>query len=105
MAGFVLEHTSDKYRGETSVHDAVPFMYLLYPEIFKTERTILEMDCSQGAARGTTLCGYHWWERQEEETNAFVLKDVDSSKFQEYLITALYELGEITAGRKEGRDS
>lgn len=105
MAGYVLEHTSNKYRGEISIHDAVPLMYLIYPEIFKGERTILEMDCSEGAARGTTLCGYHWWERGEEETNAFVLKDADGSKFQEYLITALYELGEIAAGRKEGRDS
>lgn len=38
MLGYSLENTSEKYRGETSVHDAVPVMYLLHPEIFKEVR-------------------------------------------------------------------
>ena len=35
MAGFSLENTSDKYRGETSMHDVAPLMYMTHPEIFR----------------------------------------------------------------------
>lgn len=94
MVGYYLEQTANKYRGEASIHDVVPLMYLLYPEIFKGERMILDMDCSEGLARGTTLCGFLWWKHNEEDRNAYVLMDADSTKFQEYLISALYELGE-----------
>ncbi|MDO4307658.1 MAG: nucleoside hydrolase [Eubacteriales bacterium] len=102
MAGYTLENTSAKYRGEVSIHDVVPLMYLLHPEIFTIKRTILDVDCSEGPARGTTLCDFRWWEHDEEELTSFVLLDADGSRFQEYLITALYELGESMRGRTEG---
>lgn len=105
MAGFYLENTPSKYRGESSIHDVVPLMYLIYPEIFKIEPTILDMDCSEGASRGATLCGYDWWRHDESKINASILMDADSSKFQEYLIEALYELGETVAERNKGRDA
>lgn len=103
MAGYVLENTSSKYRGEVSIHDVVPLMYLLHPEIFTIKRTILDVDCSDGSARGTTLCDFRWWEHDEEEMTSFVLLDADGGRFQEYLIMALYELGESIKRREEGK--
>lgn len=92
MAVFTLENTSSKYRGMVSIHDVVPYMYLTHPEIFSSERAILDVDCSEGPSLGRTICDFRWWKHDEEETNCLVLTDADSSKFQEYLITALYEL-------------
>ena len=60
MAGYVLENSS-KYRCVASIHDAVPFMYLLHPEFFKMEKAILDVDCSDGAGRGAMLCDFRWW--------------------------------------------
>lgn len=99
MAGFVLENTSSKYRGEVSIHDVVPWMYLLHPEIFTVRRTILDVECAEGPARGTTLCDFRWWKHDEEDLTSLVLLDADGSRFQEYLITALYELGETMKGK------
>ncbi|MDO4339535.1 MAG: nucleoside hydrolase [Eubacteriales bacterium] len=104
MAGFSLENTSSKYRGEISIHDVVPYMYLIHPEIFTVKPAILDVDCSEGISRGATLCDFRWWKHEEGELDSFVLMDADKSKFQEYLITALYELGEALYGKKEGLD-
>lgn len=92
MARFSLENGNEKRRGVVSIHDVAPLMYLLHPEIFTPQRTILDVDCSEGVSRGTTLCDFRWWEHEEEEMNALVLMDADTSAFQENLITALYEL-------------
>lgn len=94
MLGYSLENTSEKYRGETSVHDAVPVMYLLHPEIFQGSRKRLSVDCSEGRARGAVLGGFRWWQHQESETNVFVVTEADRDLFREYLITSLYELGQ-----------
>lgn len=106
MVGFYIENTSNKYRGAASIHDVVPLMYLLHPEIFKIKRMILDVDCSDGIARGTALCGFDWWVHEEGADNAFVVMDADGEKFQEYLIMALYELGaEVERRQREGMDS
>ena len=94
MLGYSLENTSEKYRGETSVHDAVPVMYLLHPEIFKGSQKILTVDCSEGSARGAVLGGFRWWQHEAEDANAFVLTEADKDRFREILITSLYELGQ-----------
>ena len=39
----------------------------------------------------TTL--WRWWQHEESEENV-VLMDADGARFQEYLIEAIYELGE-----------
>lgn len=93
MMGFSLENTPDKYRGETSVHDVVPLMYLIYPEIFSGENKILDVECGGGSARGAVLGGFRWWRNEEADANVYVLTEADKEKFQEYLITALYALG------------
>lgn len=98
MAGYALEN-ENKYRGVVSIHDAAPVMYLLHPEIFKGERAILDVDCSEGISRGRTVCDFRWWSYEPEATNVFVVMDVKEDKFQEYLISALFELGD-KAGEK-----
>lgn len=94
MVGYYLENSTNKYRGAASIHDVVPLMYLIHPEIFTPKRAILDVDCSEGVSRGSTICDFRWWKYDEEEMNALVLMDADSNQFQEYLITALYELEE-----------
>ena len=101
LVGYRLENTSAKYRGEESLLNVVPWMYLVHPEIFKVSRTILSVDCCDGPGRGTSICDFRWWEHEEEELNAVILTDADELKFQEYLISAIYELEEIGRSRKE----
>ena len=93
MAAFSLDRSFNKYRNKVSIHDVVPFMYLVHPEMFKAERAILDVDCSEGVSRGNTICDFRWWGYDSEDVNSFVLMDADSEKFQEYLITAIFELG------------
>lgn len=95
IAAYSLEN-GNKFRGQVNIHDAVPYMYLLHPEIFKTKKAKLDVECSDCASRGRTICDFRWWTYEEEEEN-IVLMDADTSKFQEYLIEALFELGEKLA--------
>lgn len=94
MAGFYISQPYNKYKGTVNVHDAVPFMYLVHPEIFTGENAKINVDCSEGVSRGSTLCDFRWWNYEEEEINALVLEDAVTEKFQQYLISAIYELGE-----------
>lgn len=98
LAGFSLENTSDRYRGETGIYGAVPFVYLLHPGLFTGERTLADVDCSWGKGRGTALCDLRWWEHEPEDMNASVLLGADAAGFQEELITAFYELGDENPG-------
>lgn len=94
MAGTVLESTDEKYRGMVSLQAVVPFMFLLHPEDFVQKRTIPDVDLSEGAGRGTLLCDFRWWEHDTESLNTTILLSGDTERFQEHLITALYELWE-----------
>lgn len=93
-AGFALESTADKFRGVTDIRGVVPLMYLVHPEIFTPKAAALDAVCSDGKERGTMLCDFRWWNYKEGEMKDLVLTDADGSRFQEYLIQALYELGE-----------
>ena len=92
MVGYTLENTSNKYRGVVSIHDVVPFMYLTHPEIFIPKKAVLDVECSDCASRGRTICDFNWWKYEEEDMKNLVIMDADSKLFQEYLIEALYEL-------------
>lgn len=92
MLGFCLENSPEKFRGEISVHDVVPVMYLLYPEMFEGGFKLLDVECSCGPGRGVVLGGFRWWKNEAKEANVYVLTGVDREKFQEHLITSLYEL-------------
>lgn len=94
MVGYALENTDEKYRAMVSIHDAVPFMYMLHPEIFAVKKAWLDVNTSEGLTRGSTVCDFTWWLLPEDALNALVLTDADSKAFQENLITALYELGD-----------
>ena len=91
MAGYVLENSS-KYRCVASIHDAVPFMYLLHPEFFKMEKAILDVDCSDGAGRGAMLCDFRWWRHDEEKIKDMILTDADTESFQQELFEAIYSV-------------
>ena len=90
-AGYVLENSS-KYRCVASIHDAVPFMYLLHPEFFKMEKAILDVDCSDGAGRGAMLCDFRWWLHDEEKIKDMILTDADTESFQQELFEAIYSV-------------
>lgn len=91
MAGYVLENSS-KYRCVASIHDTVPFMYLLHPEFFKMEKAILDVDCSDGAGRGAMLCDFRWWLHDEEKIKDMILTDADTESFQQELFEAIYSV-------------
>ena len=91
MAGYVLENSS-KYRCVASIHDAVPFMYLLHPEFFKMEKAILDVDCSDGAGRGAMLCDFRWGLHDEEKIKDMILTDADTESFQQELFEAIYSV-------------
>lgn len=91
MAGYVLENSS-KYHCVASIHDAVPFMYLLHPEFFKMEKAILDVDCSDGAGRGAMLCDFRWWLHDEEKIKDMILTDADTESFQQELFEAIYSV-------------
>lgn len=91
MTGYVLENSS-KYRCVASIHDAVPFMYLLHPEFFKMEKAILDVDCSDGAGRGAMLCDFRWWLHDEEKIKDMILTDADTESFQQELFEAIYSV-------------
>lgn len=91
MAGYVFENSS-KYRCVASIHDAVPFMYLLHPEFFKMEKAILDVDCSDGAGRGAMLCDFRWWLHDEEKIKDMILTDADTESFQQELFEAIYSV-------------
>lgn len=91
MAGYVLENSS-KYRCVASIHDAVPFMYLLHPEFFKMEKAIMDVDCSDGAGRGAMLCDFRWWLHDEEKIKDMILTDADTESFQQELFEAIYSV-------------
>ena len=92
MAAYSLAN-GNKFRGKVSIHDAVPFMYLNHPEIFKIQKAVLDVDCSDGVSAGRTIADFRWWTYEEKDENIAVM-DADAAKFQEYLIESIYELGE-----------
>jgi inosine-uridine nucleoside N-ribohydrolase len=73
------------------VHDAVPFMYLLHPEMFGGEKLPVDVDCSMGIGRGQTVCDRRYL-LDEDDLHVKVLLKADGKAFQEYLIEGLFEL-------------
>lgn len=94
MLGFYLEGKSYKHAPMCAIHDAVTFMYLLHPELFKGERMPVTVECSGGVNRGMTICDRRWWLYDKEDCPVCVLLDADELKFQEYMIEAIYEMDE-----------
>lgn len=96
MLRFYLDSPGYRDKEAASIHDAVPFMYLLHPEIFQGEKMYVQVDCSQGISRGATVCGKRGGARGQEPSVMVLLKG-DSEKFREYLLEAVFSLDEKLA--------
>lgn len=83
-------------RPMASIHDASTFMYLLHPEIYRSERMPVQVDCSEGLNRGMTVCDTRK-NRAAKESDVTVLVDADGAKFQEYLVQAVKMMDEQLA--------
>lgn len=91
MIQFYLSGPVYSNKPYASIHDAATFMYLLHPEIFKTQKMPVRVDCSEGMNRGMTVCDTRKW-MYEKEPSTTVLMDADTEKFREYMVEAVYEL-------------
>ena len=96
MLRFYLDSPGYRDKETASIHDAVPFMYLLHPELFQGEKMYVQVDCSQGISRGATVCGKRGGARGQEPSVMVLLKG-DSEKFREYLLEAVFSLDEKLA--------
>lgn len=91
MLGFSMNLPVHQILSPIPVHDVVPFMYLLHPEIFGGEKLPVDVDCSMGIGRGQTVCDRRYL-LDEEDLHVKVLLKADHLAFQEYLIESLFEL-------------
>ena len=93
MAVFSLNQPYNKGKNAVSIHDAVPFIYLLHPEIFTAKKAHLDVDRSEGVSRGSTICDFRCQNYEESQLNALVLMDADTAAFQKQLLDGIYQLG------------
>lgn len=91
MVQFYLNSPAYKEKDAACIHDAVTFMYLMHPEIYKGVKMPVSVDCSDGPMRGNTLCDMRRTV-SEEGLTVTVLMDADGQKFQEYLLDAVHML-------------
>lgn len=94
MIQFYLDGPAYGGKPMASIHDASTFMYLLHPEIYKTEGMLVKVDCSEGMNRGMTVCDMRT-DKYREEPHTAVLTDADGRLFQEYLVEAVYKLDQM----------
>jgi inosine-uridine nucleoside N-ribohydrolase len=73
------------------VHDALAVAHVLAPDILRTERRNVEVECGSELCRGRTVVDL--WERTGREPNAWVAVDVDAPAFRELLVERLARLG------------
>jgi pyrimidine-specific ribonucleoside hydrolase/ribosylpyrimidine nucleosidase len=96
MVRFYLEGPAYEGCEIASIHDAVTYMYLLHPEIYRTAKMAVKVDCSEGLNRGMTVCDARR-NAVVPESAATVLTDADGAKFQEYLVEAIRRMDERLA--------
>lgn len=94
MVAFYLESPAYELKPMACIHDAVTFMYMLHPEIYKTEKMPVGVNCNDGPSLGMTICDSRWWLYEEEDLRVTVLMDADEKEFQRHLIDAVFELDE-----------
>lgn len=91
MIRFYLNGPAYGGKPMASIHDAVTFMYLLHPEIFRTEKMAVTVDCSDGPCLGMTVCDMRG-KCSPEELTTVVLTDADGELFEKYLVEAICDL-------------
>lgn len=92
MLQFYFDCPSNSGRSMVCIHDAVTYMYMLHPEIYKAVKMPVKVDCSEGLNRGATICDARAWAYDTDQVKTTVLMDADSEKFSEYLLEALLSL-------------
>ena len=80
----------------TPIHDACAIMYLLHPELYSYRYMPVDVDCSFSLNRGMTVGDNREWIKYDE-SNTKVLMDIDTVKFRELLLEAIYKLDEESA--------
>ncbi len=80
----------------TPIHDACAIMYLLHPELYSYRYMPVDVDCSFSLNRGMTVGDNREWIKYNE-SNTKVLMDIDTVKFRELLLEAIYKLDEESA--------
>lgn len=93
MVQFYLNGPAYGGQPRASIHDASTFMYMLHPEIYKSRRMVVRVDCSEGLNRGMTVCDTRR-KSNGRPSNTIVLTDADGEKFQEYLLEAVRRMDE-----------
>lgn len=91
MIRFYLDGPAYTGKPMASIHDASTFMYLLYPDIYKSEKMIVKVDCSEGFNRGMTVCDMRK-EKYREEPTVTVLTDADGALFKQHLVESIQKL-------------
>lgn len=77
----------------TPIHDACAVMYLLHPEIYSYRHMPVDIDCSYSLNRGMTVGDSREWIKYDE-THPRILTGIDTDKFRELLLEAIYKMDE-----------
>lgn len=91
MLDFYLNCSHYKNKPIASIHDASTIMYLLHPEIYKSVRMDVEIDCSRELNRGMTVCGLDQ-SVTSDEPGIDVLMEVDTELFEQYLLEGIHKI-------------
>ncbi len=73
------------------MHDSVPVLYLVHPELFSGRQHVIHVSCTEDTCRGmTVICdGAYTYTAKDERKNVFVLKQADSEGFRKTLMDIL----------------
>lgn len=72
------------------IHDVVPLIELIYPELFKSEKAGVHIETNKGLTYGKTVSDlYVLSDHKFKEKNCEVFIDIDTNKFSEIIINLL----------------
>lgn len=71
------------------LHDPCVIAHLLRPDLFRGKACRVEVE-TEGASAGRT--NVHWWPREPQEPNAFVVDDLDADGFFDLLVDRIGRL-------------
>lgn len=91
MLQFYLDSTAYREKGYVAMHDSVPVLYLVYPELFAGRQHVIHVSCTEDTCRGMTMIcdGDYTYTAKSERKNVFVLKQANSEEFRKKLMKIL----------------
>ena len=91
MLTFYFESPAYKGMEAVAMHDSVPVLYLLCPDIFSGEAHAMRVSCTEDMCRGMTVIydGAYTYANRGLPKNVFVVRDVDGSAFRRELMKLL----------------